>query len=175
MENQKVFVSGIGICEVVEVLGDDRIVLSDLSISRLDFSRVHVSKCLHPDGPEARAVQNLVEKTYLEVQGIGRVLLLQECGGTLIVEDESGTRLSLPASRCVGYTFGEGGEVSGMITPPPADPASLDDQFTGADMGAEMAAAEGFNHSQMVAEPGDQVFTVVGKAVVEWVVETPGG
>lgn len=68
-----------------------------------------------------------MEKIYFEVQGIGRVHLVQECGANLVVEDESGTRLSLPASRCVRTD---------------QTAAALADQFTGEDLGAEMAAAE---------------------------------
>lgn len=76
----EVFVSGVGICEIVQVLDDERIV-EDESGTRV---RVHVSRCLNANGPEAQAVQNLIGNT-----------------------------------------------------------ATLEDQFTGADLGAEMAAAEG--------------------------------
>lgn len=66
---------------------------------------------------------------FFDVQGIGRVKLIQECGANLIVEDESGARLSLPASRCT-------------VTDQTA--AALADQYTGEDMGEQMAAAEGY-------------------------------
>lgn len=101
-----------------------------------------------------------MEKIYFNVSGIGRVHLVQECGANLIVEDESGTRLSLPASRCT---------VSDQTA------AALADQFTGEDLGAQMASAEGFNHSQQVASVGHAVFTAIGEGVVEWVAATPGG
>lgn len=81
-----------------------------------------------------------MEKTFLEVQGIGRCELVQNCGQEFIVEDESGCRQRIAASLCVGYTTDEAGEVSGAICPTAADTVS--DQFTGADLGAEMAAAE---------------------------------
>lgn len=125
-----------------------------------------------------------MENIYFEVQGIVRVTLIQECGANLIVEDESGTRLSLPASRCTVADQ----TAAAMADSFPARAASLAacdralaeidalaDQFTGADMGAEMAAVEGFDHSQQVARVGHEVFTAIGEGVIKWVTETPGG
>lgn len=80
-----------------------------------------------------------MENLSFDVQGIGRVKLIQDCGSSLTVEDASGTRLSLPASRCVRVD---------------QTAAALADQFTGEDqtgalagtypedLGAAMAAAE---------------------------------
>lgn len=101
-----------------------------------------------------------MENLSFDVQGIGRVKLIQDCGSSLTVEDASGTRMSLPASRCVRVD---------------QTAAALADQFTGEDLGAAMAAAEGFNHSQQVAKPGDCVSTAVGDSEVLWVIPTPGG
>lgn len=65
----------------------------------------------------------------------------------IIVEDHAGARFKV-GPDCV----------LDALTVRAIDPAdSLDDQFTGADMGAEMAAAEGFNHSRQIATRGDRV------------------
>lgn len=141
---------------------------------------------------------------YFDVQGIGRVKLIQECGASLIVEDESGTRLSLPASRCTvsdqtaaalaDQFTGRAASIAACDRALAEVDALLGDQFTGADMGEQMAAAEGyrvgdphatdaadpaagdgFNHSAAVASVGQAVLTAVGVGIVEWLVPTPGG
>jgi hypothetical protein len=93
-----------------------------------------------------------MEKIYFEVHGIGRVHLVQECGANLVVEDESGTRMSLPASRCT-VSDQTAAALADQFTGRDASIAACDsalaeidalaDQFTGKDLGAEMAAAEG--------------------------------
>lgn len=101
-----------------------------------------------------------MDQVFFDVQGIGRVQLVQELGASLLVEDESGTRLSLPASRCVRVD---------------QTAAALADQFTGLDMGAEMRAAE-FDHSQAIAKEGDFVEAHEGwRGVVLWLSATVGG
>lgn len=124
-----------------------------------------------------------MEQIFFDVQGIGRVQLVHELGASLLVEDESGTRLSLPASRCVrvdqtaaalAETFPGRAASLAAVDAALAEVDALADQFTGLDMGAEMRAAE-FDHMQTVAQVGQRVTSSAGVGRVKWVKPTDCG